>query len=91
MRSRPKVRSARLQRARAGAVDFGMCVAMNLLQTRHRLNGTSLAEMERYVIECEKLSAPEYYAAPDDVDLSRAIRTQNPSTITWRFRVITAR
>src|SRR2546430_7180404 len=35
-----------LRRAAASTVDFGMCPAMNLLQSRHRLSGTSAEEME---------------------------------------------
>src|SRR5438270_12581918 len=35
-----------LRRAAASTVDFGMCAAMNLLQSRHRLNGNSLEEMK---------------------------------------------
>src|SRR5947209_17280850 len=44
-RERMKASAAKHQhfrRARASAVDFGMCAAMNLLQARHRLNGRSL-------------------------------------------------
>ncbi|HEX4638023.1 MAG TPA: 1-acyl-sn-glycerol-3-phosphate acyltransferase [Chthoniobacterales bacterium] len=88
-RMKPQSPRQRIHRARASVVDFGMCAAMNLLQTRHRLNGTSRAEMERYVVECEKLSASEYYAPPEDVDLSRAIRTGDPGTITWRSPIET--
>jgi 1-acyl-sn-glycerol-3-phosphate acyltransferase len=73
----------RLHRARASVVDFGMCAAMNLVQSRHRLNGTSLSEMERYVAECEKLTAHEYYSAPQDIDLARAIAQGNATTISW--------
>ena len=87
MRSQPKPR--RLHRARASAVDFGMCAAMNLLQSRHRLNGTSATEMERYIIECEKLSAHEYYAAPEDVELTRAIQDEDVTSITWRSPIET--
>jgi 1-acyl-sn-glycerol-3-phosphate acyltransferase len=78
-----------LQRAAASTLDFGMCAAMNLLQSRHRLNGTSAAEMERYVVECEKLTAHEYYSAPEDVDLARGVRDGNPATITWRSPIET--
>lgn len=84
-----KPRTRRLHRARASVVDFGMCAAMNLLQSRHRLNGTSAAEMERYVSECEKLTAREYYSAPEDVDLARAVRDGNPATVTWRSPIET--
>jgi 1-acyl-sn-glycerol-3-phosphate acyltransferase len=77
------LRSGKLHRTRASIVDFGMCAAMNLLQSRHRLNGTSAAEMERYVAECEKLTAHEYYSAPEDVDLARALQNENATTIKW--------
>jgi 1-acyl-sn-glycerol-3-phosphate acyltransferase len=87
MKAQPRVR--RLHRARASVVDFGMCAAMNLLQSRHRLNGGSLEEMERYVLDCEKLTPHEYYAAPVDVDLARAVGNGNASTITWRSPIET--
>ena len=81
--------SAAFHRARASAVDFGVCAAMNLLQTRHSLNGHSAEAMERYVTECEKLTPHEYFAAPDDVDLARAIRTANGTTVAWRSPIET--
>jgi pimeloyl-ACP methyl ester carboxylesterase len=62
---------------------------MNLLQSRHRLNGSSAQEMERYVAECEKVTAHEYYAAPEDVDLARAIQDANIATVIWRSPVET--
>ena len=82
MRSHPKNPRRRLHRATATAVDFAMCASMNLLQSRHRLNGRSAEEMERYVAECEKLRPHEYYAAPEDVDLVRAMENANGATIT---------
>jgi hypothetical protein len=87
MKSNPPPR--RLHRARASVVDFGMCAAMNLLQSRHRLNGTSATEMERYVVECENLTAREYYAAPEDVDLTRTIRNENVTSVSWRSPIET--
>ena len=89
MRAAAKISRQPFRRAAASTVDFGMCAAMNLLQSRHRLNGSSAEEMERYVTECEKLTAHEYYAAPQDVDLARAIRNENAKTITWRSPVET--
>jgi 1-acyl-sn-glycerol-3-phosphate acyltransferase len=77
------------QRARASTVDFGMCAAMNLLQFRHRLNGHSAEAMERYVIECETLTPPEYYAASDNGDLARAIADTNETSIAWRSPIQT--
>jgi 1-acyl-sn-glycerol-3-phosphate acyltransferase len=88
MRAPAKISCQPLRRAAASALDFGMCAAMNLLQSRHRLNGSSAQEMERYVAECEKLTAREYYAAPQDVDLARALLSEN-ATITWRSPVET--
>ena len=37
---------------------------MNFVQSRHRLDARSRDEMERYVVECEKLTAHDYYALP---------------------------
>jgi 1-acyl-sn-glycerol-3-phosphate acyltransferase len=79
-----------LRRAAASTVDFGMCAAMNLLQSRHRLNGTSAEEMERYIARCEKLTAHEYYAASQNIDLVRAISDGNDATIAWRSPVETS-
>jgi len=78
-----------LRRAAASTVDFGMCAAMNLLQSRHRLNGSSAEEMERYVTQCEKLTPHEYYAAGQDLDLVRAMEDANRAPITWRSPIET--
>lgn len=88
-RERMKKSKSVFRRARASTVDFGMCAMMNLLQTRHRLNGRSLDEMERYVTECEKLTPREYYAAPDDADLAREIQN-GTGVVQWRSPVQTA-
>ena len=69
------IRRDRFRRLAANRVDSLMCASMNLLQARHRLNGRSRDEMERYVSDCEKLTADDYYAAPDDVDLATELRT----------------
>ena len=66
-----------------------MCASMNLLQSRHRLHAGSRDEMERYVAECEKLTAQEYYAAPHDVDLESAIGSANGAALTWRSPIET--
>ena len=79
-----------LRRSAAKTVDFGMCATMNLLQSRHRLNGNSAQAMERYVAECEKLTAHEYYAAPADVHLASAIEAANGATVTWRSPIQTS-
>jgi 1-acyl-sn-glycerol-3-phosphate acyltransferase len=88
MRSHPKNRQ-RLRRATSTVVDFAMCASMNLLQSRHCLNGKSAEVMERYVAECEKLTLREYYAAPDDVDLAQAMANTNSATVTWRSPIQT--
>jgi 1-acyl-sn-glycerol-3-phosphate acyltransferase len=84
MHSHLKNRPRPLRRATATAVDLAMCASMNLLQSRHRLNGRSAEKMERYVAECEKLTPREYYAAPQDVDLVR----QTDGLVPWRVRAI---
>ena len=89
MRSQPKNPRRRLHRAAANAVDFAMCVSMNLVQSRHRLNGRSAEEMDRYVVECEKLTPHEYYAAPKDVGLIAAIQNGNRFSLTWRSPIET--
>lgn len=92
MRACPKNSRHSLRRATATAVDFAMCVSMNLLQSRHRLNGCSAEELEHYVAECEKLTPHEYYAAPSgscQIDLVRAIESGNGATITWRSPIET--
>ena len=45
--------------------------------------------MERYVVECENLTPDEYYAAPQDVDLLRAIKDAKGTAITWRSPIET--
>jgi 1-acyl-sn-glycerol-3-phosphate acyltransferase len=71
-----------MHRAAAKTIDFAMCASMNLLQSRHRLPARSRDKMELYVAACEKMTPHEYYAAPEDVDLVRAIG--NGASITWR-------
>ncbi len=85
----------RLRRMTANTVDSLMCASMNLLQSRHRLHARSRGEMERYVAECEKLTAHEYYAPPYDVDPPTELRTSlgnaigNGRIVTWRSPVET--
>src|SRR5260370_2606946 len=84
MHARSNNRRQPLRRATAAGVDVAMCASMNLLQSRHRLNGRSAEEMERYVAECEKLTPHEYYAVRQDVDLVAAIRHGSGASVTWR-------
>jgi len=69
------------RRFAAGTVDFAMCASMNLLQSRHRLHARSRDEMERYLIQCEKLTVHDYYAATADVDLASTFRNGATSRI----------
>src|SRR6266404_2896342 len=76
-----------VRRFAATGMDSLMCASMNLLQSRHRLDGRSREEMERYVVECEKLTAHDYYAVRHDVDLASAIG--NGTSVTWRSPIET--
>ena len=77
-----------LQKAASIAVDALMCASMNLLQSRHRLHAHSRGEMERYVIECERLTAHDYYAAPPDGEIRNKI-DDGASTIMWPSPIAT--
>jgi pimeloyl-ACP methyl ester carboxylesterase len=48
----------------ANAVDSLLCGSINLLHRRHRLNGRSREEMERYLIKYEQFSPQQYYVFP---------------------------
>jgi 1-acyl-sn-glycerol-3-phosphate acyltransferase len=76
-----------ISRSRATVADSLMCASMNLVQSRHRLPARSREEMENYVVECEKLTAHDYYAAPGDADLASAFGSG--PTITWRSPIET--
>jgi 1-acyl-sn-glycerol-3-phosphate acyltransferase len=62
-----------VKRIAATTVDSLMCASMNFIQSRHRLHARSREEMEDYVAQCEKITAHNYYAANQDVDLANAI------------------
>jgi pimeloyl-ACP methyl ester carboxylesterase len=66
-----------------------MCVSMNFVQSRHRLHARSRDEMERYVVECEKITAHEFYAAPPDGSIASAISDTHGATVTWRSPIST--
>jgi 1-acyl-sn-glycerol-3-phosphate acyltransferase len=76
-------------RLSAVAIDSIMCGSMNLFQTRHRLHARSRGEMERYVTECEKLTAHDFYAAPPDGSITGAIDDQYGARVTWRSPIET--
>src|SRR5262249_8993598 len=71
----------------------------NLLHRRHRLNGRSREEMERYLMTCERFSPQEYYVArqaparngePDSKPAIDAIRECRMATLSWRSPIETA-
>jgi len=76
------------RRFAANGIDAFLCASINFLHTRHRLNGHSRDEMERYVGECERLNAQEYYASPHDNNLVEALK-KGRATIEWRSPVET--
>jgi 1-acyl-sn-glycerol-3-phosphate acyltransferase len=85
----------KLRHLASGGIDALTCAAMNLLHSRHRLNRRSREGMERYVTECEKLTAEEYYTAPYDGDFSTELRTaltraaNGRTTIAWHSPIKT--
>jgi 1-acyl-sn-glycerol-3-phosphate acyltransferase len=78
----------RFHRFAASGIDAFLCASINFLHARHRLNGRSREEMERYVEECERLTADQYYASPHDDNLAEALGNGHP-TITWRSPIET--
>src|SRR5215467_2025455 len=88
---RPTGSYSRLRRFAASGVDSLMCASINLLQARHRLNGRSRDEMERYIAGCEQLTAQEYYALPSDDDASIKIRTSIVKAVGNRYAMVSWR
>ena len=87
-----RVRTASLSltpRLTALAIDSAMCASMNLIQSRHRLHARSYDEMERYVTDCEKVSAHDFYAAASDGTIAIAIGNKQGATVTWRSPINT--
>jgi 1-acyl-sn-glycerol-3-phosphate acyltransferase len=80
-------RNVRLRRAAATTIDSVVCALMNLVQSSHRLHAHSREEMERYVTECEKLTAQDYYTAPNNDGLATALG--NGASVTWRSPIET--
>jgi 1-acyl-sn-glycerol-3-phosphate acyltransferase len=85
---RPTIHRNKLHRLAATGMDGFLCASINFLHTRHRLNGGSREKMERYVEDCERLNAQEYYASPHDDYLANALGNGHP-TITWRSPIET--
>src|SRR6266516_1875311 len=79
----------KIARFAASGIDGLLCASMNLLQSRHRLNRRSRQDMEHYMAGCERLTAQEYYVAPDDVDLAKQFE-DGRATVTWRSPIETS-
>jgi len=84
---RPRPRRHPLRRVCAMAIDSLMCASLNLMQSRHRLRARSRDEMERYVAECEKLTAHDFYAVPHNSGLASEIGED--AMVTWRSPITT--
>jgi 1-acyl-sn-glycerol-3-phosphate acyltransferase len=82
-------RALPFSRFAATTVDSLMCASMNFLQSRHRLHARSRDEMERYVMECEKLTAHDFYAVPRDGEIASAIGDAYGATVRWRSPIDT--
>jgi 1-acyl-sn-glycerol-3-phosphate acyltransferase len=78
---------SKIARFAAASVDLLVCASMNFVQSRHRLHARSRDEMERYVVECEKLTAHDFYAVPRDGEIASAIGAAYGATATWRSPV----
>ncbi len=83
----------------ARGVDSLLCASINFLHRRHRLNGRSREEMERYVITCERLSLQEYYAISKVIARNGELeskpsldgkRDSDVATLSWRSPIETA-
>jgi 1-acyl-sn-glycerol-3-phosphate acyltransferase len=85
---RPTISKARLKRLTSTAIDSLICGSLNLLHTRHRLNGCSREEMVRYVAQCEGLTPQEYYAAPYESNLATTL-ADGHTTIAWNSPIRT--
>jgi len=72
-----------LQRMAATGLDSVMCLSMNFIQSRHRLQATSRDEIERYVMECEKITAQDFYVLPNGNGNIPHIKDEPRSTVTW--------
>ncbi len=77
-----------LTRLRATVVDSLMCTSMNLMQARHRLHARSRDELERYVEQCEKLTAREFYSVPPNGELTSKFNNHSRS-VTWHSPIET--
>ena len=79
----------RMRRAMATTCDSLICGSLNLLHTRHRLNpDKSGQQMEAYVMECERLTPQEYYAAPYEPEVAKTL-VNGHATMAWNSPIRT--
>jgi len=52
-----------LESSTAGFLDALMCIAMNAVQWRHRLDRDRPAALEQYIVDCAPLTREQFYAA----------------------------
>lgn len=76
-----------IRHSSALAADAVMCGLINLLQSRHRLNGGSRGDMEKYLADCERLTIHEYYACPPEADRTQDVAGR--SIISWNSPIKT--
>jgi 1-acyl-sn-glycerol-3-phosphate acyltransferase len=90
---------SKIRRVRTTPVDSLLCASINWIHRRHRLNGHSRQEMERYLIACEGLSPQEYYVPPQAIGSNGAsdskpavngMRDSRMATLSWRSPIETA-
>jgi len=86
--SGPTIFSTLLQRLASGTIDSLICGSLNLLHTRHRLNGRGREEMVRYAAECERLTPQEYYAAPYEPHVAKTL-VNGHARIAWNSPIRT--
>jgi 1-acyl-sn-glycerol-3-phosphate acyltransferase len=84
----PTVHRNGFHRFAAGGIDACLCASINLLHTRHRLNGRGREEMLRYAAECERLTPQEYYAAPYEPNVAKTL-VNGHGTMAWNSPIRT--
>src|SRR6266481_4073115 len=84
----PTISNARLQRLASGTIDALICGSLNLLHTRHRLNGRGREEMARFVLLLVRLTPQEYYAAPYEPNLAKTL-VNGHAAMTWNSPITT--
>jgi 1-acyl-sn-glycerol-3-phosphate acyltransferase len=94
----PTIARRSLRSIGSTTVDSLLCASINWLHQRHRLNGHSRQEMERYLTACERLSPQEYYVLPqaddsngasDSKPIVNSIQDSRMARLSWRSPIET--